>query len=393
MFTVKTNSTSKLNTPTIRPRSNIDQILDYAPPIENRMGNLRLDFNENTIGCSTKVSAAIRNLTIEDFAIYPNYTPFKRKLSEYLGVSTEKLLLTNGTDEAIKLILETYLEPQDEMILPSPTFSMFEIYASLIGCKVSKVLYNEDLSFPFDQILASISERTKLIVLVNPNNPTGTVISEENIYQLLKIAQTRNILVLIDEAYYQFYGKSALSFINDFSNLIIMQTFSKAFGLAGIRLGYIIAPSECIQILQKVLSPYSVNTLAVVAGAAALSDLDYVTTYAKDVCVNREYLAKEMQSLGFATFPSQANFILVNFGVKCEYLCDQLKMGGILTRNRSAYPLLKNCLRITIGTRYQCEILLREIRFLLEQWNFFIKKDYEIPDNLIRMRKSSGAWR
>ncbi|WP_371802302.1 histidinol-phosphate transaminase [Candidatus Lokiarchaeum ossiferum] len=393
MFTSNSNIQTKPNTPTIRPRSIIDRIVDYVPPIENRMGKLRLDFNENTIGCSTKILEAIRELNVEDFAVYPNYLPFKQKLSNYLEVSPKNLLLTNGTDEAIKLVLETYLEAQDDIILPSPTFSMFEVYASIVGCKITKILYKKDLSFPFDQIIASITSDTKLVVLVNPNNPTGTAISEEEISQILQFTQKRNILVLIDEAYYQFYGKSAIKFLNEFKNLIILQTFSKAFGLAGIRLGYIISNPSTIQTLQKVLSPYSVNKLAIVAGSAALSDLEYISAYTREIRKNRLFLALEIQKLGFSTFPSQANFIVVNFEEKCEFLCNQLKMGGILTRNRSKYPLLQNCLRITIGTKYQCEFLLKEIKFLLDQWDFFTKKGYSIPDNLIKIRNQNGAWR
>jgi histidinol-phosphate aminotransferase len=339
------------------------------------------------------VIEAIRSLTVEDFAIYPEYGGFNENLAQYLGVNQDEVLITNGTDEAIKLVMETYLEMGDSLILPTPTFAMFEIYASIIGLNISKVLYNSDLSFPSEGVMKSITENTKMIVLVNPNNPTGSVIPEENIYEIVQEAQLKGILVVIDEAYSQYYGKSSIKLIQEYSNVVVLQTFSKAFGLAGIRLGYVVSNSQNIRTLRKVLSPYSVNRIAIVAGNAALSDLEYVQNYSKEVCQNRQDVTNELTQLGIRVYPTEANFVIADFGEKCNYIYTQLKEGNILVRNRTQYPLLKNCLRIGIGTKYQCTILLREIKFLLSQWEFFKQKDYDIPQNLILLRKRNGAWR
>ena len=389
----ETNTKNNVNMPIICPRTCIEELKEYDPPKENRIGKLRLDFNENTIGCSPKVIEAIRSLTVEDFAVYPEYDSFYENIAQYLGVNTSEVLLTNGTDEAIKLVMETYLEMGASIILPTPTFAMFEIYASILGLEITKVLYNSDLSFPMEGVIKSITNKTKLIVLVNPNNPTGTAILDKDILEIVQIAQNKGILVIIDEAYSQYYGKSSIKLIQEFSNVVVLQTFSKAFGLAGIRLGYIVSNSQNIRVLRKVLSPYSVNRIAIVAGNAALTDLTYVQGYSKEICQNRQEVADELTQLGIKVYPTEANFIIADFGEKCNFIFTQLKEGDILVRNRSQYRLLANCLRIGIGTKDQCTTLLREIKFLLSQWEFFQQKEYDTPQNLILLRKRNGDWR
>lgn len=351
---------------TIKPRKAIEAMRKYDPPLEKREGKLRLDFNENTFGCSPKVIAALKEVKAEEIATYPEYGKFIKKLATYLNLNKEELLLTNGTDEAIRVVMETFLENKsDEIILPTPTFAMFKVSASLIEAKVILVLYNKDLSFPTKRILNRITDETKLIILVNPNNPTGTSIKEEDIIKIVEKA--KNSLVLIDEAYYQYYGQSAKGLIKDYDNIIVLQTFSKAFGLAGLRLGYAISNKEIITSLKKVISPYSVNVLALIAASAALEDLDFVDNYVKEIKESRIFLEKELKKLGIKTFPSEANFLLVNFGDSCNEVYQKLKEKGILVRDRSSYPLLKDCLRITLGTTEQTKKLVKEIKNILRK--------------------------
>ncbi len=346
-------------------RKAIADMKPYSAPTEGRRGKLCLDFNENSVGCSPKVVDALRKVTADDVSVYPAYGEFLGKLAKYLGVDASEVLLTNGSDEAIKVVMDAYVGQGDEVVLPVPTFAMFKAYASIAGAKVKEVTYNADLSFPLKQVLAAISIKTKLVIIVNPNNPTGTAIMEEDVMTILNKA--KNSIVLIDEAYWQYCGRSCKGLIKKYGNLIVLQTFSKAFGLAGLRLGYVISNQETISILQKVISPYSVNSLALIAGRAALQDLVFVDAYVAEVKQSKAYVVRELQKLGIKTYPSEANFILANFGNKCITVCTKLSENKILVRSRTNYPLLKGCVRVGIGTRQQSFRLMRALKAILRR--------------------------
>jgi len=348
----------------IKPRESIAKMSQYKPPVENRKGKLRLDFNENTLGCSPCVIRALRRITSRELAVYPEYSMIRRKLADYLKVEPSEVVLTNGTDEAIRLIMETYLEKDDKIIIPEPTFAMFRVNAEVIGAKISSVLYKKDLSFPAKDILDKITDKTKMIVLVNPNNPTGTCIEESEMKDIIE--KGKDSVIIIDEAYYQFYGKSAKSWINRYGNIFVTQTFSKEFGLAGLRIGYIISNKENIGYLQKVISPYSVNSLAVIAASAALDDIKYVKRYVKEIKKSKLYLEDQLKRLGLNIFPSKANFVLADFGEDCSDICRGLEEKNILIRNRSSDPLLKGFARITVGTKEQSKILVNALKEILK---------------------------
>ena len=351
----------------IRPKLSVRKMEKYNPPLEGRRGKLRLDFNENTQGCSPKVIEALKKIDAEEVSSYPEYKKFRKKLADYLDVDDSEILLTNGADEAIKVVTDTFIDKDDEIIIPTPTFSMFKVYASTACARINSILYNKDLSFPTKKVIDKINSSTKLVILVNPNNPTGTAINENDIVKILKKAENKNTLILIDEAYYQYYSKSAKELIKKYGNLIIIRTFSKEFGLAGLRLGYIISNTEIIRNLKKVISPYSVNSLALVAGSAAIDDTEFVNNYVSEVRRNKQYIVKELNRLGIKTYPTQANFLVANFGEKSNLVYKKLKQKNILIRNVTKYPLLIDCLRITVGTKEQCSRLIKEIRYIIRK--------------------------
>ncbi len=348
-----------------KPRESILQIEKYSPPTEGRRGMLRLDFNENTKGCSPKVIEALQEITADEISVYPEYGKFTTKLAKYLKVDEDELLLTNGSDEAIKLAMDVFIGKGEEVVIPEPTFRLFEIYAQVAGAKISKIRYNKDLSFPTDKILKKLDEKPKMLVLVNPNNPTGTPIYEDDLRKI--IDKAKNTIILLDEAYYQYYGKTAKEKIKQYPNLIILQTFSKAFGLAGLRLGYVIANAKTISLLKKAASPYSVNTIAMKAAEIAIEDTDFVEQYVKEIKDNRKIVEKELNQLGIETFPSEANFIVSRFGQSSETVCNRLRQRGILVRDVGKYPMLEGCLRITLGTNEQCKTLLTNLKPLLRE--------------------------
>jgi len=351
----------------IKPKKAVLEMEDYSPPTSGRENKLRLDFNENTIGCSPKVIQALRQVDANRLSVYPEYTKFRKKLASFLNINENELLLTNATDEAIQLVMNTFVEKGEEVIIPVPTFAMFKFYASLAEAKIKEVLYEENLTFPTDRIINSISSKTKIVILVNPNNPTGTAIPEKDILQIIQKAQNNDAIVLVDEAYYEFYRKSCFEFIRKYENVIITRTFSKAYGLAGLRIGYIVANSKTMEFLEKVISPYSVNSLAVIAAEAALEDYRYMDDYVRQVNENKSFVENELTRLGIKTYPSEANFLIANFGDLCESIYEKLKLKDILVRNRTKDQLLKNCLRIGIGTKEQCNKFIKALKEILRE--------------------------
>jgi len=347
----------------IEPRPAVKKIKPYIPPPEGRKGKLRLDFNENTLGCSAAVLKALKNFNAEDLSIYPEYGELRAMVASHCGVEPENILLTNGSDEALRYIFDAYLGRGEEIVIPAPTFAMIGVYASLRQARIKEVLYRRDLSFPGKKFINAISDSTKIVVLVNPNNPTGTEIAPRDVERI--VSKASNSLVVIDEAYHQFLGHTATKMINEHPNVLVVQTLSKAYGLAGLRVGYITGNAEIIQVLNRVISPYSVNSVAVACAKAALKDTRYLKRYVRQVKDAKSYLREEMKKLGLKVHPSGANFFLVDFGKLAGFVSEGLRKSGILVRDRSRLPLLKGCIRIGIGTKKQCDSLLRALRPLL----------------------------
>src|SRR3984893_13258661 len=225
---------------------------EYHPPLGNREG-LRLDFNENTAGCSRRVLQKVRELHGDSLARYPVREPAERAVATALGVSPEELLLTNGTDEAIHLICETYLEPGDEALIGVPTFAMFEIYAAATGAQVIPVPAGDNFRFPTEDLLARVTPRTRFIAVANPNNPTGILAPAED---LIRIARTApHAAVLVDEAYFEFAGETLIPQWRELPNLFVSRTFSKAYGLAGLRIGVLTGSREQLPMVRRGHSP------------------------------------------------------------------------------------------------------------------------------------------
>ena len=351
----------------INPRKAIQKLEAYNPPIEGRGNNLRLDFNENTVGPSPKVIEAIKNISRDFVSCYPEYDAFRKKLAKYLKVKETEVIPTNASDDAIKVIMDTYIDEGDEIILPEPTFPMFRIYGGIADAKITSILYNDDLSFPTEKVIEAISQKSKarIVVVVNPNNPTGTPVIRDDLIRIIEKAKSCNSLVLLDEAYHHFTKESGIGLINKFDNLIVVQTFSKAFGLAGLRAGYIVSCEDNIRNIKKACSPYSVNSLAVLAASAALDDEKYVEWYVSEVEKSRELLYSELKKLNIKTFPSSANFVLAYFGDKSKELMDKLRGEGILIRDRSSDKMLKGCIRISLGTVEQTKKFIKHLREVL----------------------------
>ncbi len=306
-------------------------------------------------------------LTDGNLPVYPEYGAFKQKLAGFLELTPQEVCISNGSDGIIKLVIDTFVEKGREVIIPVPTYSMFKFYASVADARITEVLYEKELAFPAKAVRDAIGQQTALVVLVNPNSPTGTPIAEVDIRSIVKKAAETDALVLLDEAYWQFSGQTSRSLVREFDNLAVIQTFSKAFGLAGLRLGYLVSNPRNVAALDKANSPYGVSTLALIGGSAALDDLDFVEAYAREVRENRSKLSEKLASFGLKVYPSEGNFLLVDFGSneRCADVCRKLREKDILIRNRSSEPLLEGCARMNVGTAEQCERVLRELDIIL----------------------------
>ncbi len=337
----------------LRPRDAVVNMAPYSPPTAGREGKLRLDFNENTVGCSPAVVEALTAaLTAERLAIYPEYEATRAALSRFFGVPEQQFLLTNGTDEAIQVLINTFVDDHQEVIVLHPSYAMYRFYAELAGARVINLPYKPaDLAFPLEELLALVTPSTRAILLANPNNPTGTAIGIDGLESLLQRAP--QAAVLIDEAYYDFCGLTALPLLARYHNLFVSRTFSKAYGLAALRIGCLFSQAANVQYLRKAQSPYSVNILAAIAARAAVQDRAYVNDFVQQALAARDLLYAGFDQRGIGYYRSQGNFVLFRAGDKSIFILDALRHRGVLVRDRS-YEL-PGCVRVTAGTPQQVE--------------------------------------
>jgi histidinol-phosphate aminotransferase len=344
-------------------RRSVQTLNEYHPPLAQRAG-LRMDFNENTVGCSPRVLAALRAMTADQVAIYPEREPAERLIAEYLRLDASQVVLTNGVDEALHLVAETYLEPDDEVIICVPTFAMYEIYARATGARVVAIPAGERFRFPVEAVLAAINPTTKIIAVANPNNPTGAVVTNRDLIRLAEAAPEAALVV--DEAYHEFHGQTMLDELPRLPNLIVSRTFSKAFGMAGLRVGVIAARPEQVAMIRKVSSPYNVNAAALAALPAALADQEYVSNYVEQVRAGRAQLQALLAELGIEFWPSEANFVLARFGEAREAFVRGMRERGVLVRDRNSDPGCAGCVRISVGIAEHNAQLFAAIRDCLE---------------------------
>jgi histidinol-phosphate aminotransferase len=331
----------------------------YEAPAEGRAGKIRLDFNENTSGCGPAVLRALRRLTPEQFAMYPEYQAPTRRIAGYLGVRPEELVLTNGGDDALRVFFDAFVEPDSRILVCEPTFPMYRYYAEIAGARVEVCRYDREMRFPLGEVLAALRKMPRVFFLANPNNPTGTLVAASALRRVLNAA--RRSVVVLDEAYAEFSGFSTLPWIRRYPNLFVARTFSKAAGLAALRLGAVIASRNSLEPVRRALPPFPVNLAALVAAEAALREKSTIRTYVRTIQRLRESFAGALGELGVITFPSAGNFLLANFGPAGPALFEKLARKGILLRDRSR-DMGPGFVRITIGTPREMQMLLAEIR-------------------------------
>lgn len=348
--------------PPIPVRRAVERMRPYHPPLEGRGGKLRLDFNENTAGCSPAVLKAVRELSSEDVSMYPEQESVRRELARYFGVDADELLLSNGTDEALHLIADTFLEPGESVLLVEPTFAMYRFYAELSGARIQALRYSAQLQFPMRELLQILRARSvpRIFFLANPNNPTGNVLELAQLRRILRAAA--RTMVVVDEAYFEYSGITIIPWIERHKNLVVTRTFSKAAGLAGLRLGCIFAHRRIASIFRKAQSPYPVNIAALAAARAAMRDRSYMRHTLREFRRSRGEMQRGLTRLKIQFFPSAANFILLNLGDRAKSVVASLARDGTLIRDRSADFGGQGYVRITIGTLAQTRRVLRQLK-------------------------------
>ncbi|MGC2636196.1 MAG: histidinol-phosphate transaminase [Acidobacteriaceae bacterium] len=349
---------------TLEPSAAVRRMKEYHPPLGNRSG-LRLDFNENTYACSPRVLEALGRISRSDLTRYPEREPVERRVAEHLGLAPGQVLLTNGVDEAIHVLCQTYLDVGTEMLVPVPTYSMYEVYASGSPARIVTVPAADGFRFPLAAILRAITPATRLIAIANPNSPTGQAVRRDDLVQVIEAAP--HAAILVDEAYFHFFGRTMLDLVGGAENVIVARTFSKAYGLAGLRLGVLCASPSQLPWMRRAISPYSVNSVALACLAAALEDEDYVRWYTSEVLAARATFEDALARLNVPFWPSQANFVLVKIGARHGEFVEAMRTRGVLVRDRSGDPGCDGCVRITIGTQEQTRQGIAALEAALEE--------------------------
>ena len=331
----------------------------YEAPAEGRSGKIRLDFNENTSGCSPAVLHALGKLTARQIAMYPEYQAPTKRLARHFRVRPEELLLTNGGDDALRVFFDTFVEPDTSILICEPTFPMYRYYAEIAGARICALRYGANMEFPIDEVIADLRKGPRVLFIANPNNPTGTLLREKELRSILQAA--RRTVVVMDEAYSEFSDFSAVPWIQKYPHLFVARTFSKVAGLASFRLGAVIASERSLALVRRAMPPFPVNLAALVAAQAATRDRATMQAYVNQVKRLRAWLAAELHGLGVKTYPSAGNFLLANFGSAGPLLFRKLERQGILLRDRSK-DMGPGFVRISIGTESEMHRLLKFIR-------------------------------
>jgi histidinol-phosphate aminotransferase len=340
-------------------RKAILQRKTYEAPAEGRLNKMRLDFNENTSGCGPAVLRALKQLSPQQVAMYPEYAASTRRIAAYFGIAEQELLLTNGGDDALRVFFDAFVEPSKHILICEPTFPMYRYYAEIAGARVETLRYGSEMEFPLDEFVAALRKEPAVIFIANPNNPTGTLLPPAAIKRILLAATSS--AVVIDEAYAEFSGVTVLPWIRKYPNLFVTRTFSKAAGLAGLRLGAAMACRESLALLRRAMPPFPVNIGALVAAEGALKERRSIRDYVKQTREIREWFAGELTRLGVRTFPSAGNFLLADFGPQGPALFKRLAIQGILVRERSK-DIGLGFVRISIGTKSEMSRLVSFIQ-------------------------------
>jgi len=360
----------------IQKRNNLETIKAYVPgkpveEVERELGvkvEAKLASNENTLGPSPLAVQAIMDAAAQ-VNLYPDGSChyLRQALSQKIGISADRLMVTNGADEALSMIARTYINPGDETVMPAPSFPQYEFATRVMDATPRMISLKSDFTYDLEAMLDAVSERTRIFYLCSPNNPTGTILTRTELEVVLD-KLPKNILVVLDEAYYEYAAGSdyfnAIDYINSGYPVVALRTFSKIYGLAGLRVGYAIASEDIIRDMHTVREPFNVNRLAQVAATAALLDSGHVEKGLQLVEEGKVLLYDELGALGFSCVPTHTNFVFVDFKQPTDMLFQELLRKGIIVRPGGIYGYPEHA-RVTIGTETENKKFLEALKDIL----------------------------
>jgi len=344
-----------------RPASSLERIDPHGNPEP-----LKLDWNESTIAPSPlvieRITAFLGNTHHLNWYPDQHAHQLTEQLSVYTGLNAKNILVTSGSDAALDVTCQTYLDPGDEVVVPSPTYTHFLTYAGARGARVHQVYGADPFELDIDAIMSALSYRTKMVYLVSPNNPTGVVCPASVVARIARAVP--QAVVIIDEAYFEFAQQSVVELVDTYPNVMVTRTFSKSFGIAGLRVGYMLAHENLITDVRRIFNPKSVNVLAQIGACAALDDMEYLYSYIDEVKSSKKMLSDWFESNGYPVRQSAANFLMVKVPHPGAFiqLCEE---ESVFIRDRSMEPQLERYVRISVGTVEQtrdlCERLTRVV--------------------------------
>ncbi len=340
----------------IEPTDVLSQRTEIAPE-----DVIKLDGNENLYGCSARVQRALADYNRYHIYPDPEQRELKKALAEYTGIDSKHILAGSGSDELIDLILRLFIEPGDGVINCPPTFGMYPFCTQVCGGQIINIPRNRDFSINVAAIKQALGKQAKVVFITSPNNPSGNLTDESQVRELLDTTA----VVVIDEAYAEFSGATMLSMVADYSNLMVLRTFSKWAGIAGLRMGYGIFPAHITEHLMKIKQPYNVNIAAQIAAMESLKDIDYLQRIIRSIVNERKRLSIELSTMGWLKiYPTEANFILCSvLNGKAREIHQKLKSKGIFIRYFNT-PELKDCIRISIGKPEHTDKLIAALKEL-----------------------------
>ena len=341
----------------------VEDIYRLSPSSKSRVGKIRLDKNERANPHFSLFLKKLKsNITSDLISAYPEFDKVYKKLSKKLKVNRASIILTAGSDQAIKNTFELFYKKNKEIITTHPTFAMVDIYSKIYKTKQVKIGYDKNLNLKINDIYRSINKDTCLIILANPNSPTGKLIEKKELIKIVKKAKKYNVKILLDEAYHEFANYNFLSKIKDYNNLIIIRTFSKIFGLAGLRAGYILSNKKIIRKYTSIKPMYEINSIAVKALELILDNPKYINLYLKEMREGEAYAKMFCKKNNYIFIKCHANFFHINFKYDPKRIQNYLLNKNILIKGGPGVDSFENYLRISFAKKSTISLMLNEIK-------------------------------
>ena len=351
---------------TVKHKNWIHTVNRVRSDLATRHNKIRLDKNERVSPFNDEFwNNIMSRIKQEHVLAYPETEIFYRKLADIFGVTVDNIMVTAGSDFAIKTAFDLFVNPEDEVIILAPTFAMVDVYCNLYNARKIEIGYDSNLNLEVNKLISAIGGSVSLIIIANPNSPTGTYIENDTIRLILEEAGKHSIPVLIDEAYYGFCPFTAMDMLESFNNLIITRTFSKTAGLAGLRIGYLVANENVLSLLYKFRPMYEVNSIAVLFASEILDNWQVVEEYIDNTEKGKRWLLQELENVSFKTIDTKANFIHVDFGKYKNNILRLFEEKNILIRGFLNVNGYKNYTRITIGPKLEMEKVVDCVKLAL----------------------------